>query len=214
MTLRESVLNLLFPAKCPFCGRVEDRPGICPACQAALPRVPEGEQEQTLSAGVRCASPLYYENCARDGILRFKFHGASSAAEEFGPWIAACAAQHFSGEFDVVTWVPVSARRLRQRGYDQAQLLAQSACRVWDVQPEALLRKITDNPAQSGLQEASARRANVLGVYTAERSRVAGRNVLVVDDIVTTGSTLRECARTLQEAGAAGIVCATLAQTR
>lgn len=87
----------------------------------------------------------------------------------------------------MVTWVPVSRRRLRKRGYDQAQLLAESACRVWGVKPERLLRKVQDNPAQSGLTEAAARRANVLGVYEAVGpEQIQGRRVLLVDDICTT----------------------------
>ena len=80
-----------------------------------------------------------------------------------GELVARCAAERFSGAFDVVTPVPVSRRRLRSRGYDCARLLAESACRLWGVRPEQLLRKTADNPAQSGLTEAAARRANVLG---------------------------------------------------
>ena len=115
----------------------------------------------------------------------------------------------------MVTWVPVSRRRLRKRGYDQAELLARAACRVWSVKPERLLRKVQDNPAQSGLTEAAARRANVLGVYEpVDVGRIQGRRVLLVDDICTTGSTLAECARTLRDAGAAEVVCAAVALTR
>ena len=113
----------------------------------------------------------------------------------------------------MVTWVPVSRHRLRKRGYDQAELLARAACRVWSVKPERLLRKVQDNPAQSGLTEAAARRANVLGVYRAPDA-AAGLRVLLADDVVTTGSTLSECARTLLTAGAAEVVCVTLAQAR
>ena len=74
-----------------------------------------------------------------------------------------------------MTWVPVSPRRLRQRGYDQARLLAESACRLWETKPLPLLRKTVHNPAQSGLKEAAARRANVLGVYEAvDPERISG----------------------------------------
>ncbi|WP_292919823.1 phosphoribosyltransferase family protein, partial [Oscillibacter sp. CAG:155] len=103
----------------------------------------------------------------------------------------------------------------RSRGYAQARLLAESACRLWGVRPEQLLRKTADNPAQSGLTEAAARRANVLGVYeTPVPEKVQGRRVLLVDDICTTGATLAECARTLRDAGAADVmsVCVALAR--
>ena len=215
MKLLEAALDLLFPPKCPFCGKVREERGICPVCRKALPWT-EGDQGlRSLPGGTVCAAPLWYEDLAREGLLRYKFQGISAAAEPLGELIAQCAAERFSGAFDVVTWVPVSRRRLRQRGYDQAQLLAESACRIWGVQPERLLRKITDNPAQSGLTEAAARRANVLGVYEpADPGRIQGRRVLLVDDICTTGATLAECARTLRDAGAVQVVCVAAALTR
>lgn len=215
MKVWESFLDLLFPPKCPFCGKVQETRGICPSCEKALPWT-EGDQGlRSLPGGTVCAAPLWYEDLTRDGLLRFKFQGASAAAEPLGELIAQCAAEHFSGEFDVVTWVPVSRRRLRKRGYDQAELLARAACRAWSVKPERLLRKVQDNPAQSGLTEAAARRANVLGVYEpVDVGRIQGRRVLLVDDICTTGSTLAECARTLRDAGAAKVVCTAVALTR
>ena len=75
--------------------------------------------------------------------------------------------------------------------------------------------KVLDNPPQSGLEDAAARRANVLGAYRAVKpENFAGRRVLLVDDIITTGSTLGECARVLKEAGAAEVLCLTLADAR
>lgn len=209
------LLDLFFPPKCPFCGKVLDHAGICPACEKALPWTEEGAGVRELPGGVRCAAPLWYEGKVREGLLRFKFQGARAAAGPLGELVARCAAERFSGAFDVVTWVPVSRRRLRSRGYDQARLLAESACRLWEVRPEQLLQKITDNPAQSGLKEEAARRANVLGVYeAAEPERIQGCRILLVDDICTTGATLAECARTLRDAGAADVmcVCASLAR--
>ncbi|MCI6053791.1 ComF family protein [Dysosmobacter sp.] len=215
MKLLDAALDLLYPPKCPFCGKVQETRGICPACCKALPWT-EGDQGlKTLPGGTVCAAPLWYEDLAREGLLRFKFQGAAAAAEPLGELIAQCAAERFSGAFDVVTWVPVSRRRLRKRGYDQARLLAESACRVWGVRPERLLRKTLDNPAQSGLHEAAARRANVLGVYeAADPDKLRGRRVLLVDDICTTGATLAECARTLRAAGAESVACVTAALTR
>lgn len=209
------LLDLFFPPKCPFCGKVLDHAGICPACEKALPWTEEGAGVRELSGGVRCAAPLWYEGKVREGLLRFKFQGARAAAGPLGELVARCAAERFSGAFDVVTWVPVSRRRLRSRGYDQARLLAESACRLWEVRPEQLLQKITDNPAQSGLTEEAARRANVLGVYeAAEPERIQGCRILLVDDICTTGATLAECARTLRDAGAADVMCVCAALAR
>lgn len=214
MSIWTALLDLLFPPRCPFCGKIQDSPGICPICQQNLPLTREGESVRLLGDGLRCAAPLWYVGLAREGLLRFKFREGISAADAFGELIADSAAQAFYGEFDLVTWVPVSRKRLRRRGYDQAELLARAACRVWQTEPEHLLRKCRHTPAQSGLQDAARRRANVLDAYEVIDPRaVEGRRILLIDDICTTGSTLRECARVLREAGAMEVLCATAART-
>ena len=211
MKLMEAFLDLLFPPKCPFCGKLLDAPGVCPACRDSLPWTAEEDALWDLPGGVRCAAPLWYEGPVRDALLRFKFHGASALARPLGELIAQCAAERLSGEFDTLTWVPVSRKRLRQRGYDQAELLARSACRLWGVSAERLLEKRRDTPAQSSLESADARRENVADVYQARNA--AGKRVLLIDDICTTGATLSSCARTLREAGAESVVCAAVART-
>lgn len=213
MKLPEVLLNLLFPPKCPFCGKVQDAVGICTNCEKELPRVPDAEAVRKGPDGVCCAGAVWYEGTVRDALLRFKFEGAAEAAEPLGELLARCAAEQFGGEFDTVTWVPVSRKRLRSRGYDQAERLAGAACRLWETEPVRLLEKVMDNPPQSGLHEAAARRANVLGVYDAV-GEIEGKRILLVDDICTTGSTLAECVRVLEEAGAASVVCAVVAFTR
>ena len=161
--------------------------------------------------GLRCCAPLRYEGAVRTGILRFKFGGASGAARPLGELLAHCAAECFSGEFDLVTWVPVSRKRRRERGYDQAELLARHACRLWDIKPVPLLKKTQHTSTQSSLGMAE-RRANVLGAYEViSPEQVEGRRILLVDDVCTTFSTLAECARVLKEAGAAEVLCAVVA---
>ncbi|MDD5932637.1 MAG: phosphoribosyltransferase family protein [Oscillospiraceae bacterium] len=208
-----ALLDLLFPPKCPFCGRITEKNGICPACERELPWT-VGREALREGDGLRCAAPLWYEGLAREGLLRFKFRGGASAGA-LGALVARCAAEELSGEFDTVTWVPVSRKRLRKRGFDQARLLAREAARLWDTEPVELLVKIRDNPPQSGIRERAARRANVLGVYRMAPGAVAaGRRILLIDDICTTGETLRECARVLKDAGAESVVCAAAAHAR
>lgn len=209
----EALLNLLFPPKCPFCGKVRETTGICPNCEKDLPWIPGAEALREGPGGLRCAGAVWYEDAVRDALLRLKFGGASEIAEPLGMLVAQCAAERFGGEFDTVTWVPISRKRLRKRGYDQSELLACSACRLWDTKPVRLLDKAVDNPAQSGIHDAAARRANVLGVYEAT-GEVAGKRVLLIDDICTTGATLTECIRVLEEAGAEQVVCVAVALTR
>jgi ComF family protein len=215
MNILSNLLDLLFPPKCPFCGRVLDAPGICGKCQNSLPWTEEGKILQTLPGNLRCAAPLWYEDAVREGLLAFKFQGSQAAARSLGELVARCAAEQFSGEFDTVTWVPVSRKRLRKRGYDQARLLAEQACRLWDTKPVQLLEKCVDTPAQSGISEPAARRANVLGVFDpVPGAEIAGKRILLVDDICTTGATLAECARVLRDAGAAEVVCVAIAHAR
>ena len=213
MRLLQTILDLLFPHKCPFCGKIQDTADICPKCKEKLPWIDGAEALREGPGGLRCAGVVWYEDTVRDALLRLKFGGASDLAEPLGGLVAQCAAERFGGEFDTVTWVPISRKRLRKRGYDQAELLARSACRLWDTKPVRLLNKTTDNPAQSGIHDAAARRANVLGVYEAT-GEVAGKRVLLIDDICTTGATLTECIRVLEEAGAVQVVCAAAALKR
>ena len=215
MSIWEQLLNLLFPPKCPFCRRILDSPGVCDTCRKELPWTEEHEAVREGTDSLRCAAPLWYEGKVREAILRLKFYGAAATAETLGALMAQCAAEHLSGEFDLVTWVPVSRKRRWKRGYDQAELLARAVCRTWGVKPVALLRKTMNNPAQSGLKEDAARRANVLGVYEMRPgAEVSGRRVLLIDDVCTTGATLTECSKVLREAGADAVVCACVAHAR
>lgn len=209
-----ALLDLLFPQKCPFCGKLTEGTAVCGTCRQALPWTVGGDILWEGPGGVRCAAPLWYQDKVREGLLRFKFQGGSAAAEPLGELVAQCAAEELSGAFDTVTWVPVSRKRLRERGYDQAELLARAACRLWDTEPVRLLKKTVHTPAQSGLEEATARRANVLGAYeVCCGAAVRDRQILLVDDICTTGATLAECVRVLKDAGAGAVVCAAVART-
>lgn len=214
MSVLEALLNLFFPPKCPFCGRVRYHTEICPDCQRDLPWTRGDDSLLERSDGLRCCAPLWYEKMAREGVLRLKFRNCTGGVEIMGELIAECAAEWFSGEFDTVTWVPVSRKRLRKRGYDQAELLARAACRAWDTQPVRLLKKKVHNPSQTSRKGAAARKKNVEDAYAAvDEAQITGRRILLVDDVCTTGSTLLECIRVLKEAGAASVVCATLART-
>lgn len=215
MRLRKWLLNLIYPARCVFCGDWIAHPGLCRHCAVSAPQVEEERITADLGGGLRCAVPFWYEGAVREGLLRFKFRGSRASARPLGELLGQCAAERFSGEFDLVTWVPVSRKRRRHRGYDQAELLARSACRLWGVKPVRCLKKVQHNPAQSALADAAARRANVLGVYDPVRpERFAGKRVLLIDDICTTGATLRECGRVLRSAGAAEVLAAAVAKPR
>ena len=213
MSLWSKFLDLLFPPRCAFCGALLDgENGVCPACEAAL-RGLEGPGLRALDFGP-CAAAFYYEGMVRQGVHGLKFQGRRQSAAVFARYMAETAAEHFSGQFDAVTFVPVSEKRRKQRGYDQARLLSEAMAALWGVEAEAVLEKIRDNPAQSGLADARARRENVRDAYRVKPgAAVKGRRFLLVDDVVTTGSTMSACAAALRSAGAAGVAGCALAST-
>ena len=205
------IMDFFFPRKCPFCGSVAGKDLLCAACCKSLPDCGE---VKTGSGYGRVTAPLYYRGNVRQAILDYKFNRKLGGLQAFGSLMAQCAAEHYSGAFDAVTWVPISEKRLRRRGFDQSRYLAASLCVDWHVAPQETLRKVRDNPPQSGLHDQQERRANVLGVYAAvEPAEIAGKRFLLIDDIFTTGATLSECARVLKAAGAIDVVCLTLAIT-
>ena len=209
MNIWTAVLDTLFPPRCGFCGMLSDQTGVCPDCGKSLPFTRDGLR---LVGEFRCAVALYYDGVVKDGVHALKFEGRSSRAAVLGPYIARVAAERLAGEFDAVTYVPVSWRRNFSRGYDQARLLAQAAAREWGLKAEPCLRKTRHTRAQSSLDDPEKRRENVKGAYTVPRpERVKGRRFLLIDDVATTGSTLAAAASALMEAGAASVVCAALA---
>ena len=216
MGIFSEILDLLYPPRCAFCRRIlkTGESGMCKKCEAKISRT-RGGGSQGGDFFSCCVSPLYYENEVRDAILRFKFNDATIYAELFGGFLADCIAENLKGRYDIITWVPLSRTRKKKRGYDQAMLLAMSAALKLDDVAVELLKKHTDVPAQSGVGSAEKRRANISGVYTvADEELVRGRRILLIDDIVTTGATLSECAKTLKYCGAEEVVCCTLARSR
>lgn len=209
---QQGLMDFLFPRHCPFCGRITGRALLCEKCEKELPRC----TEIRCGGGFgRCAAPLYYEERVREAILAFKFRGRLEYLNCFGMLMAETAAQSFADEFDAITWVPVSKKRLKKRGFDQSRMLCASLCVDWHTDPIETLKKTVDNPPQSGLDDRGQRRANVLGVYEAVNAeQIRGRRFLLVDDILTTGATLSEAVRVLKAAGAADVVCLTLAMGR
>ena len=208
-----SLLDLLFPPKCVFCGRVQNTANSrCGRCDEDLPFTKDGGRREG-DIHDFCISPLNYEGVVRKSILRYKFRGASSYAGAYGKILAECIREHLHIKYDIISWVPLSTRRKRSRGYDQAMLLAlATALELGDVAIETLA-KPHDVTAQSELAGKEERRANISGAYEAvDPELIAGKCVLLIDDIVTTGSTLDECARILRDAGAERVVCAALAR--
>ena len=210
MDLPGRIASLLFPPRCMFCRRILDEGWICPSCREGLPRC--GAIRGHGEFFSKCVAPLYYTGAVRSALLGFKFRGKRGRAVGLGELMAQTVREELAGEFDTVTWVPISARRLWARGFDQSELLCRETAGRLGVTPVRALRKIRHTAANSTVRTPEGRAANVLGAYeVTDPGLVRGRRVLLIDDIRTTGATLSECARTLLTAGAAEVVCAVAA---
>ncbi len=215
MGIFANILDLLFPPKCIFCGRFlpSSAECLCEKCKDELPFTRDAQVSQKGDFFDECVSPLMYEGDVRKSILRFKFKGMTAYAECYGQLLAQCIREHLSGKFDLITWVPLSTKRAKARGYDQAMLLALASALVLDDVAVETLVKTAHVQAQSSITDKEMRRANVSGVYELrDKELIDGKRILLIDDIITTGSTLSECARMLLMNGAESVVCATLAR--
>lgn len=214
MKLTAFLLNLLFPPKCVLCGRLlgREETDFCHSCRADAP-VYSGKGK-SIAFVASWTAVWYYEDAVRDSLLRYKFRNAQSYAGAYGRVLAMRLLKERE-DFDLITWVPISDRRRRKRGYDQVALIAQTVGSELGMPPQRTLRKIRHTPPQSSLDTAAQRKANVLGAYAVvEPQRFAGKRVLLLDDIITTGATVSECARVLLTAGAKEVICAAVAATR
>ena len=208
------ILDLLFPPRCAFCGRLLDASGdVCGECEEALPLRAEGKILRTVGENqYPCAVAAYYDHPVSTGIKALKFGKKSWRTKVFARYVARAAEDTLSGRFDAVTFVPVSWRRNFSRGFDQARLLAAETAKLWGVKAEPTLRKVRHNRAQSSIISSAQRASNVKDAYAVPHpDRVRGRRFLLIDDVCTTGRTISAAADALMAAGAAGVVCAVLA---
>ena len=155
-----------------------------------------------------------YDGVTREALHAFKFRGRRALATPLGDLLVETATGRLpAGPPDVLLPVPLHPRRERERGFNQAALLARALGRAWSrpVREDVLVRTVA-TASQTEL-DATARRANVRNAFRIRRpALVAGRHVALVDDVFTTGATLSECARCLREAGAARVGALTLAR--
>jgi ComF family protein len=224
-------LSLLFPPRCVGCGRIGAE--FCAVCAQAVEATP---YPQCGRCGLHLPSPtLRCPNCARyknhslvytraaalhtsplrDAIHAFKYESQPTLAPLLARYLVAAYAgapwSKLPQAITAVVPVPLHEQRLAERGYNQAQLLAESFCRVvgLPVQP-AWLERIRETRQQVGLGP-SERRANVAGAFAAT-SAVAGQCLLLIDDVYTTGATLRACAESALAAGSHAVYGLTLAR--
>jgi ComF family protein len=189
-----ALLDLAFPPCCPACG---DGPGppspFCPLCDGAIDPVPP--TSDGIQAGALFGGPI------ADAVHALKYGDRPDAAVPLGRWL--------SGRVRLapgsrVAWVPLARGRRIERGYDQAMLLAGALARASGLRLlRGAVRRVRETPPQVGLDR-EARVRNVAGAFVANRA-VNGVDVVLVDDVVTTGATAAAVVRALRDAGARSV---------
>lgn len=205
-------LRIIYPPKCLLCQKVleKSQTDLCHDCRRQQPEFLGAKKN--LSFIAQWTALWYYVGNVRSSLHRFKFYGVRSHAKPFGRLLAMHLMKEGFDQVDLITWAPISFQRNLERGYDQDKLICKVVAKELGRKSAAVLKKRRHTPAQSGISDASARKANVLGAYTVRDPRlVAGKRILLIDDIITTGATASECARTLLEAGAKEVYFAAVA---
>jgi len=232
------VVNAVLPPQCLGCDALVASPGsLCSACwsdakfitapQCALCGAPF---EFEMGDGALCgacsrARPTYdrtravlrYDALGRRLVIGFKHGDRTHGAPTFGRWLARAGAE-LVAEADWVAPVPLHRLRLLRRRFNQSAMLARAVCRACDDNDARfvpdLLQRHRRTPSQGGLN-AKQRQRNVRGAFAVTPDRVAtvsGHRILLVDDVLTTGATVSECARVLYRAGASAVDVLTLAR--
>lgn len=190
--MRLTISDLLFVRRgiCLFC-REEETEGdaICPDCQSALDRR-DGTVE--IQPGFACTYAYFYTRSLMQVLWRFKFRGGLELLEPLAVLFADHIRARHDGEADCLLPVPMHRAAERRRGYNQAVLLAEEVGRRLDLPVVHPIRKIRDTKEQNRLHKAE-RAENLRGAFALHKeSDVRGKRVLLLDDFVTTGATLRE----------------------
>lgn len=210
---KRRLLAILFPERCPYCGDVIKPLDIaCEDCKEEMP----SDKIITQIAGIyEVLSPFPYDGKYKDAILKIKF----GKRKQFAPQLADIMAESLKkykdvSQFDVITFVPLHKDTLKERGFNQSELLAGYLSEKLNIPCEALLKKTKKNKPQHKLL-ACERKKNVEGVFgCTDKKLIKKRRILLVDDIVTTGLTLSECIKVLKSNGAEEIFCITFAKSQ
>ncbi len=209
------LFDFLFPPKCVLCRKVLEHyeQDICTACRQDAPECPIPKTK--LPFVEKWCALWYYKDNVRESVLRYKFGNRRSYAKNYASLLAQKLKAEYPDGFDILTWVPVSPIRKLKRGFDQVEKLAYALGEQLGMQPVRTLKKIRHNRPQSGIVGPAHRRANVLGAYkTVNPEALWNKRVLLLDDVVTTGATVGECARVLLTAGAREVYVGAVAAAR
>ncbi len=237
-SLLTGLLDAILPPNCILCRNYHPRTRtnpVCPSCVQALPfntppfclkcsRHLDHGNHNGICASCHDHPPIFdeawgmirYEGMAKDLLHRFKFHDKTSLRHAFGDIIETFLT-HYSISFDrdsILMPIPLHPLRLRERGYDQALLLANAISSVTELPVlHSHLIRVRNTPHQTGLNQ-KERFTNITGAFKIKpSSTVQNKKIILVDDLLTTGATVNEAAKALKAGGANKVSVLTLAIT-
>ncbi len=206
----ERILSLFFPKRCPYCREVMAS-GLteCEKCRKEFPKVPK---KMTLRSGILCTAPFAYDGKVRESVILYKFKGLKFNADSYAKAVCnAIVYEQMKDSFDIITYVPLTAVRRKERGFNQSELIARKVAAYFEKECVPLLKKVRTNKNQHDLS-VMERENNVKGVFgVCSEERITGKNILLFDDVATTGYTMQECCAKLYEHGAKSVQCMSIA---
>ncbi|MCT4613188.1 MAG: phosphoribosyltransferase family protein [Clostridia bacterium] len=186
------ILEFIFGRYCIFCQAIISDGHMCSKCKKDLPYTDREvikikEDDNYLSV----KSVFYYEDYIMDSIYRFKYKNRKHYAKYYARYMKSI----IDNRFDVITYVPISKKRLKERGYNQAEVLAKELGKLINIEVKELIyrHKDTQKLRNKGVE---ARKNIIEGVFR-KKCMVKGKKILLIDDIYTTGTTLNECSKVL-----------------
>jgi ComF family protein len=198
------LMDLLYPPRCLNCGRVDTR--WCDNCQNDFAQQPivDPTQQRVFPPLHAIAATAVHDNQIQRMVQALKYENATYVAHHLGQRMAQQTIR-VGWHVDAVTYVPLHMTRYRQRGYNQAKLLADEVAGLLGLPTlDGALHRDFFTRSQVGLGQAE-RRENVAEAFRATPNLVTGRHLLLVDDVLTTGATLQSCATALVNSGAAAV---------
>ena len=211
-----SLLYIVYPPRCPLCGNFQaEEFTLCEECSVRVIRVDSDPDISQLGAVYldSCVSCFAFEGRVRGCVHSFKYGEAINLAGFIGREI--CSRIDRAGDFDIIIPVPLHSRKLKLRGYNQAALIAEAVSRRSGKRTVKKVLKRTRNDSPQAILHRAERIKNIKSSFSISKRAegvVRGKKILLVDDVMTTGATLNECAKILKGAGAAVVVGVTFAR--
>ncbi len=213
--VKDNILAFMFPPECCSCKKpIDAGQYFCADCLKRLDefRVKKAKYVSRNSIRYCIRSVYYYDGPAADAVKKLKFTKSTRISKFMGDVIAEKVSRMRNFEFDAVTFVPMTFAKMLEREYNQTQYIAERVAKRIGVKCSDLLRKMYETESQH-VMSGSMRKQNLVGNFAVKRN-VAGKTILLIDDVSTTGSTMIECAKTLLDAGAKSVVCYAFCQVK